>query len=160
MENSTDSVVTIEGKCKVVEATQAHVERLYPFLRKIDKLEVSCMDLTPREALMSGLKHDDITLTAIDPYGVPMAMFGVGQIEQKTYIWCLGTDGVEEYAYHWIRASRKYVKGLVRPYNVAFNYVHKENHTAIKWLKFCGAYFLRELSFNDQPFYEFVITSK
>ena len=155
-----DSVISTEGNCKVVLATKDHVERIYPFMRGVDKLEAACMGHNPKEALLHGMASGDVTLTALDPYGVPFAMFGVGRVNGLAYIWCLGTDDIANNSYNWIKASRKYIQSLTKPYRVVFNFVHKDNHQAIRWLKFCGARFLSEMSFNGEPFYEFVITSK
>jgi hypothetical protein len=155
-----DKLVSIEGKCKVVEATYDHVERIYPYMRKADQIEVACMGHTPREALMSSLENDDVTLTALDADDVPFAMFGVGQFVNQAYIWCLGTDGVNDNAYDFLRASRKYTQALTKPYGVTFNYVHDQNKTALKWLKFCGAKFLSTKNFGGKSFYEFAITMK
>ncbi len=114
----------------------------------------------PRQSLLRGLETDDVTLTALDADDVPFAMFGVGQIANQAYIWCLGTDGVSDNRYDFIKASREWTQRLTKPYSAAFNFVHQDNHDAIKWLKFCGASFIRKLTFSNQPFFEFVIPSK
>ena len=155
-----DKVLSTHGACKVVVATLDHVERIYPFMRRADQIEVACMGHTPREALMSGLENDDVTLTALDPEGVPFAMFGVGQAGAVAYIWCLGTDSVSDNAYDFIKASREWTQRLTKPYGATFNYVHEDNKLAIKWLKFCDASFIRKLTFNDNLFFEFIIPSK
>ena len=149
-----------EGSCFITEATKKHIEQIYPFMRKADQIEVACMGHTPKESLESGLANDDVTLTALDPEGVPFAMFGVGQVNNLAYIWWLSTDSVKDHAYDFIKASRKWTQILTKPYGATFNFVHEENKLAIKWLKFCGAKFTRKLFFNNHPFFEFVITSK
>lgn len=148
------------GRCSIVEATREHIEQIYPFMRKADQIEVACMGHTPKEALENGFENDDVTLTALDPWGVPFAMFGVGQVNDLAYIWWLGTDSVTDHAYDFIKSSRKWTQMLTKPYGATFNFVHEENKLAIKWLKFCGAIFTRKLDFNNQPFFEFIITSK
>ncbi len=155
-----DKVLSTHGKGKVVVATAEHVERIYPYMREADQLEVACMGYEPRQALLSGLASDDVTLTALDDEGVPFAMFGVGQVENQAYIWCLGTEAVKDNAYQFLKASREWTQRLTKPYGATFNFVHKENHVAIKWLKFCGAIFIRKLTFSNQPFFEFIIPSK
>lgn len=153
-------LVSKAGACSVVEANKEHIECIYPFMRKADQIEVACMGSTPKSSLLYALENDDCTLTALDPEGVPVGMFGVGQLGAQAYIWWLGTDSVEDNAYDFIKASRKWTQLLTKPYGATFNYVHKDNELAIKWLKFCGAKFIRKLSFSTQPFYEFVITAK
>ncbi len=149
-----------EGNCFITEATKEHIEQIYPFMRKADQIEVACMGHTPKEALEYSLENDDLTLTALDPEGVPFAMFGVGQVNNLAYIWWLSTDSVTDHAYDFIKASRKWTQILTKPYGATFNFVHEENKMAIKWLKFCGAVFTRKLNFNNHPFFEFVITFK
>ncbi len=114
----------------------------------------------PRQALLSGLEHDDVTLTALDGEGVPFAMFGVGQVGAQAYIWCLGTESVSDNAYDFLKASREWTQRLTKPYGATFNFVHESNPIALKWLKFCGAIFIRKLTFSNQPFFEFLIPSK
>jgi hypothetical protein len=155
-----DKLVSIEGKCKVVEATYDHVDRIYPYMRKADQIEVACMGHDPMTALLHGLQYDDVTLTALDPEGVPFAMFGVGQVNAQAYIWWLATDSVMDNSYDFIKASRKWTQILTKPYGATFNYVHEDNKLAIKWLKFCGALFIRKITFNDNLFFEFVIPLK
>ena len=149
--------MTAEGDCRVVTATHEHVEDMYPFIRKVDQLECACMGETPRAAMLRALDKDDMTLTALDAQGVPMAMFGVGRVVGQAYIWCLGTDAVKDNAYQFLKSSRKWTQLLTKPYGATFNYVHQDNDVAIRWLKFCGAKFIRALVFQDQSFYEFII---
>ncbi len=104
--------------------------------------------------------QDGVTLTGLDGEGVPFAMFGVGQVENQAYIWCLGTESVSDNAYDFLKASREWTQRLTKPYGATFNFVHEENSTALKWLKFCGAIFIRKLTFSNQPFFEFIIPSK
>ena len=155
-----DRIVSVEGDCTVVEATADHIERIYPFMRRDDQIEVACMGHTPEQALRAGMQNDDATLTALDADGVPFAMFGVGQFSANAYIWCLGTDGVADNAYNFLKASRKFTQALTKPYGVTFNYVHASNEAALKWLKFCRASFLSELTISNQPFYQFAIPYK
>lgn len=155
-----DRILSTHGSCSVVPATPEHVEYIYPHMRKMDKLEVACMGHEPRRSMLEALEQDDVTLTALDDEGVPFAMFGVGQVGDLAYIWCLGTEAVEDNAYDFLKASREWTQRLTKPYGATFNFVHKENHVAIKWLKFCGAIFIGTRMFTTQPFFEFIIPSK
>lgn len=155
-----DKLTGVYGKCTVVEATAAHVEAIYPYMRKADRIEIGHMGHSPKSAMMTGLSYDAKTYTALDADGVPFAMFGAGQLETGGYIWCLGTDGVDDNAYDFIKASRKITQALTKPYGVTFNYVHDENKAALKWLKFCGASFIEELAINNQLYYQFAIPYK
>lgn len=155
-----DKISVKAGRCSIVEATKDHIEDIYPFMRKADRIELACIGREPKQALEHGLANDDTTLTALDPYGVPVGMFGVGRVEHLAYIWWLSTDIVNDHAYDFIRQSRKWTQILTKPYGVTFNVVHAENKSALKWLKFCGAVFIRKIEINNHPFFEFIITSK
>ena len=157
---SPNETVGVHGKCMVVKATEDHIEAMCPFIRDIDLLEVNAMGHTPLQAMKTALKQDDVTLTALDEYKEPFAMFGAGQVNKIAYIWCLGTHGLSDNAYQFIKSSRSYVRALSKPYKCVFNFVHKDNTLAINWLRFCGAYFIRNIEISNQPFIEFIIKSE
>lgn len=154
-------VVYQKGKLTMCKSVEEDVEDIYPFMRQVDKIECECMGFKPKEALQVALGADDVTFTGFDPHGVPFCMFGAGSLTpDKGYIWMLGTDTVSEHKYDFIKASRFVVNTLTEPYGSVTNFVHKDNKSAIEWLKWCGAVMGRELTFSDHPFYEFTITHK
>ena len=155
-----DKLISVEGKCSVVAATEDHAEAIYPFMRRADQIEVACLGSTPKESLLKGLAYDDVTLTALDEDGVPFAMFGAGPLLEGGYIWCLGTEGVNDNGYDFLKASRKYTQMLTKPFGVTFNYTHANNKVALKWLKFCGANIISKTKFNNEPFFQFSIPYK
>ena len=107
-----DRVISTHGDCKVVVATPDHVERIYPYMRKADKIEVACMGHTPRQALLN-FESDDVTLTALDADDVPFVMFGVGQVGNCLHLvsW---TDSVSDNSYDFIKASREWTQRLTK----------------------------------------------
>jgi hypothetical protein len=58
-----------------------------------------------------------------DPWGMP---------------WMLGTDLVTKHQRVLMRRCRPYIQDMLRLYPHLFNYVHAENHAAIRWLKCVG----------------------
>lgn len=144
------------GGCKVVKATEEHADYIAKNMRAIDVLECKVVGHTAKEAVMIGFDFDDITLTGLDKEGRPACIMGSG-FNVVPYIWLLGTDGVEENSFVFLKLSRKIVKHLVKKHGKALNYVHKDNLTTRRWLTFCGAEFIKEHNFNDNPFYEFII---
>lgn len=152
-----NNFISQEGSCSVVKATKEHALHIAKNIRKIDELEVACIGATPINALLGGLKNDYTTLTALTPEDEPMAMFGVGEVGEQAYIWCLGTPKVVTNGRQFLKSSRKWVKQLTKPYGVTFNYIHEDNKVALKWLKYCGAVFIKKLTINSHPFLEFVI---
>lgn len=148
------------GGYKLIETKESHLDIIASSMRQADQLEVFCMGKTPLGALQEAYEKDDTTLSILDKDDIPIAIFGVGQILDMAYIWLLGTDNVREASYVFLKESRYITQALVKPYGSAFNFVHAENKIAIKWLKFCGATFIRKLYFMNNPFYEFIITYK
>ncbi len=149
------------GDCKIVPATEEHIEGIAAKMRVGDQLECACFGFSPQDALYFAMSQDDRTHTVLDGAKVPFAMFGAGSRKEGdgSYIWLLGTDGVFENKRQFAAASRPWVNYLVKPYGVVSNLVHKENAHAVRWLRFCGAKFVRELQVLSNPFYEFIITS-
>lgn len=155
-----NNFISQEGSCSVVKATEEHAQYIAKNIRKIDELETACLGATPINALKGGLKNDTTTLTALTPEGNPMAMFGVGKVGEEAYIWCLGTPEVQVNGRQFLKSSRKWIQQLTKPFGATFNYVHQENEIAIKWLKYCGAVFIKKCHINSHPFFQFIIISK
>ena len=151
-----------QGKLYMCESIEDDIERIYPFMRKIDKLECRCVGYTPKEALEVALGSDTVTYTAFDPYDVPFAMFGTGFLnyEGDGYVWMLATDALFDHKFDFLKGSKFVVNTLVEPYKEARNFVHKDNKASIAWLKWCGAEMGEEYTFSDQPFIKFKITKK
>jgi len=151
-----------QGKIYMCESNEDDIERIYPFMKKIDQIESACMGYTPKEALEVGLGSGTVTYTVFDPYDVPFCMFGTGPLNHDGdgYIWMLSTESLYDNKYDFIRGSRFVINTLIESYKTAKNFVHKDNEATIKWLKWCGAKMGEEFMFSDHPFYEFKITPK
>lgn len=145
------------GGCLIVDATESHVEKLEGNLRHHDKMECYLLGSTPSKAMRLALRIDGATYTALDENGEPFAMFGSGPKQAIGYIWMLGTEDVLKHKRQFIRASRDWIQYLSKPYGVTSNVVLKDNRMSVRWLKFCGAIFLRELEISSETFYEFII---
>lgn len=62
-------------------------------------------------------------LGMFDPYGIP---------------WMLGTDVVSRSQRALMRTCRPYIRQMLQAYPTLFNYVHAQNHRAVRWLKCVG----------------------
>ncbi len=151
-----DEVLFEHGGCKVTLATMEHAEYVAKNMRAIDVLEAKCIGHTPLEAVSCGLEIDDITLTGFDKEGNPACIMGAGK-HDIAYIWLLGTDAIEKNSYVFLKMSRDIIKFLAKPYGVVSNFVHKDNLVSRRWLTFCKAEFVNEVSLDNQPFYQFQI---
>lgn len=94
----------------------------------------------------------------------PVVMFGVAPIFDRDYIlkagsiWLLGTDAIsEKIPIPFLRWSKEMLPIITKQYDVVFNVVDKRNEVHIKWIKWLGFSFIREVSIgiNGEPFYEF-----
>jgi len=159
-EPSDTNIVNTYDDARVAKATLAHALKLAPKLRHYDCMEVGAFLTSNEEALIYGLENDDQTYTALDKHGEPFAMFGVGIEGSDPYIWLLGTQGVADNALTFAKYSKKLLPELIKPYGVVSNLVYKDYKASIKWLKWLGAKFIRELDINGSRFYEFIIISK
>ena len=122
----------------------------------------------------SNLRHDDyrevteghgqfplfyIPMTAFEgdsyyfkaPNGEPAAICGFN----GNIIWLLCTPLVEEYSHSFVRSSKKFL--ATRKEKILGNIVDKRNAVHLKFLKFLGFKFLRELTHgpNQLTFIEF-----
>ena len=58
----------------------------------------------------------------------------------------------------FIRHSKNWVEELVKITDgCAGNIVYKYNRLAVRWLRWVGANFLKEIEINGEPFYQFII---
>jgi len=148
------------GDCTIVAASADHINDIAVDMRAEDAFECACFGLSPHQALRLAYQNDDVTYTALDKDDKPFLMFGAGRGGSAfPYIWLLGTPGVFNNSRQFLRASKEWVNHLVKPYNFVSNMVCEQNTAAIRWLKFCGAKFVRKLNVRSTPFYEFIITN-
>ena len=154
-----NNVIAQYGECKAVVATPYHAEELAPLLRRYDRMEVGAFGFEDAEdVLLSALSADDITIAAIDGNNKTFAMLGVGSKEGIPYIWLLGSEGVQEHAYVFAKASKQLLPSIMMNYPTVMNYVLKDYTASVRWLKWLGAKFIREVEINGYRFYEFIIT--
>jgi len=156
-----DSICRSYKTAKIVRATEEHIAPIVEDMRDMDALEVKCMGATPTEALKLGLDRDQNTFTILDLEDTPIAMFGAGGIIGGAgYIWMLAANKLKLNKREFVKVSRSCVDHIIKPFTFCGNVVHTENEQAIRWLKFCGAYFIKEIKLDNQPFYEFVVINK
>ena len=156
-----NSVLHHYKTAKICRAEEAHVDPIVQDMRAMDALEVKCVGSTPKDALLAGLNNDLYTFSVLDLEDNPLAMFGSGGLEGGPgYVWLLASDRFKLARKEFVRVSRLWVNTIIKPFTFCGNVVHKDNEQAIRWLKFCGATFIKELQLDNQPFYEFVIINK
>ena len=85
---------------------------------------------------------------------------GMGGIEENGMIWMVCTPDVENYPHTFIRAAKDYMERSDK--NLLWNIVDKRNKVHLKFLKFLGFKFLREIKYgpNKLSFIEFYYVNR
>ena len=129
-------------------------------MRVIDKIEAYYQTgKQPEEALRLSYLYSQTNMTIADDNNSPIGLCGV---ISDGCIWMVATDKLfsnKKYKIQLIREGRKWVDNLLKNYNLLYNMVYAENHSAIKWLKSLGFTFVNyheEYGKESKPFYEFL----
>lgn len=141
----------------------ADAEEMAPHLRKADREEMAAVlgeDADPQDVLRYGIEVSHQPFTALVD-GKPICIFGAVMEPVQRHIaaiWMMGTPGVEEHKMFFLRHSKQCLDKLFEPFSLLWNCVDKRNELHIKWIKWLGFSFLREISeYGEQgkPFLEF-----
>lgn len=139
-------------------ATEDDVVQMAPRLRQADKDEVwASGGYLPEDALRASYRASQPCFAFRGPAG-PQALFGVAPMyENVGAIWLLGTDAIDTTPITFLRWSRRFLPFLIEPYDMVCNLVHTRNTVHIKWLRWLGFCFIREVKHGPehQSFYEF-----
>lgn len=126
-------------------------------LRSADLKEIYAAGRSdPYEALSSPAEND-LVLVGVDSNDIPHLIFGVGDgpTPGLGLVWMMASDTIQEHWVQVLRETRPWVQRLGSGYKVLANAVHADNELHIRWLKWAGFIFLREIEFNGNRFYEF-----
>jgi len=139
-------------------ATEDDVVQMAPRLRQADKDEVwASGGYLPEDALRASYSSSQPCFAFRGPSG-PQALFGIAPISGNVgAIWLLGTDAIDTNPITFLRWSRRFLPFLIQPYDMVCNLVYAGNTVHIKWLRWLGFVFLREVKHGPEhlPFYEF-----
>jgi len=129
-------------------------------MRVMDKIEAYYQTgKQPEEALRLSYLYGQTNMAIADDNDNPIGLCGV---IADGCIWMVATDELfdnRKYKIQLIREGRKWVDCLLKNYNLLYNMVYAENHSAIKWLKSLGFTFVNyheEYGKESKPFYEFL----
>lgn len=95
--------------------------------------------------------------------GSVVGMFGVADQGAYAMPWLLGADKMLETRYEFIPQAIEWVKRMSIQHPLLFNFVHKDNTVAIRWLKSLGFEFIKEIEeygVGKKPFIQFVRINK
>lgn len=110
-------------------------------LREVDRLEISrAHPLPTAEGPTRGIRDSLISWTAVDPDGVPIAVFGVAPsgMPRVGIVWLLATEGVEKYAREFVIKGQHYVSLMSKLFPCLTNAVDAENTRTRRWLRCLG----------------------
>ena len=129
-------------------------------MRNMDKMEAYYQTgKQPEEALRLSYLYGQTNMAIADDNDNPIGLCGV---IADGCIWMVATDELfnnRKYKIQLIREGRKWVNNLLKSYDLLYNMVYAENHSAIKWLKSLGFTFVNyheEYGKESKPFYEFL----
>ena len=120
-------------------------------LKKSDRLEVYLASgVNPSDALEKSLEETLIGFTVLINYK-PEISFGITApclMGNEAVIWMLSSDKINDIGVRFIRNNRRYIDYFLTYYKRLVNYVHVDNTSSIKWLKYLGARFDEPLPYG------------
>lgn len=123
---------------EIIQACEDHIPTIAVGMRDIDCREVAAASgNTPFKALEIGLENSELCWTGMIDR-VPAAMFGVVNLGYTGVPWMLGTDRLSLVSKRLLMDSKGYVKAMLGVNKLLQNYVHAENESSIRWLKWLG----------------------
>lgn len=158
---SAPSCYSIINDMKPRPSIEADVKDVAEKLRQPDIDEIKALGREPEEALRESYFGSEPRCYTTAFKGVPMAMFGVVPFTDHPKwgsIWLLGTDDVTDGApISFLKWTKLFFPTLIEPYDMVCNIVDKRNTVHIKWIKWLGFKFIREVKAGpyNKTFYEF-----
>lgn len=125
-------------RARFVPASLVHIGPLALNMRVLDRIECEALGRTPKDALRISLRTSLHALTALDPEGKPVAMFGVcalGLLAGRGTPWLLGTERVFDCGRDLLVSGPKIIAWWHETFDVMENIVAVENVKAIALLK-------------------------
>lgn len=143
------------------------IKDLAPRLRSSDILE--CRLSTgkdPEEVLLESFSYPKLGMWVGCYKGIPEVIGGVTTWEHDDTVgfpWMMCTDVTTKHPKGFLRLSRKWVEGISNIYRVLINFVHDENTTHKRWIKWAGFEFIKlheQYGHEQEPFWEFRMERK
>ena len=139
-------------------AAEVDVDFIARNMREADRMECAAYGKSPYLALSEGFQCSLPCFTGmVDDR--PVVMFGVVPLGDGIgSIWLLGTDAItNEIPVAFLRWTKRLLPVLTEPLTLVCNAVDKRNVVHVKWLRWLGFTFIREVRLgpSDLPFYEF-----
>lgn len=127
-------------------------------LRKDDRDEIFATgSLDVEKTIREGIEDSLECYVAVDGNDNPEIVFGVVETTDPIFgsVWMLGTPAIEQNWIQVLRETREWLTKLFGKFKIVGNAVWTQNEVHIRWLRWAGFTFLREVEFNNNTFYEF-----
>lgn len=114
----------------------------------ISELKAAGQD-DPMASMIECFERSERPLTGVWD-GKPCAMFGIVRTRHRAYVdgfflprgigapWLLGTQGIIDARWQFLRESRKWLDAVSDGYDLLENHVHSRNTIHVRWLKWLG----------------------
>ncbi len=137
-------------------------KKLAPLLRRADRNEMRAVlgaNACPEAALRYGIEVSYYPYTGLID-GEVACIFGAvpDAHEHIGSIWLMGSDALSDHPFAFLRRSKPWLARVFPPFTLLWNCVDKRNTLHIRWLRWMGFSFLREIpEYGEQkrPFLEF-----
>lgn len=124
-----------------VKPTDELVRMVADTMRQADADEVNASHgHTPLQSLQSGLRVSDFAVVVMIN-GDPVAIFGLSKCNPITgsgVPWLLSSESALEHKREFLIQSPKVIKQMLQICPYLFNFVHTDNRTSIRWLRWLG----------------------
>jgi hypothetical protein len=147
----------------IVEKTiPDHCFSLAPNLKAIDRYEIAVLGYDPIHALLLPFRYarpNTCTYTILTEHtNEVVAIFGV--IPTKTnpkvgYIWFLSSNLLDKYYRYFLRGNKRWLSYMEEHYEYLCNYIIAEHTLSIRWLKWQGFIFSKEILVKGVKMYYF-----
>lgn len=121
--------------------TDEIVQRVAETMRQADADEVAASHgHTPLKALQAGIKVSDFVVAVVID-GEPVAIFGLSRCNPVTgsgVPWLLSSENALKHKREFLLQSPKVIEQMLNVCPYLFNFVHTENRTSVRWLKWLG----------------------
>lgn len=130
------------GHLIILPGSVEHAEALARDLRPADRLECEAYDGRPAaEVVRESYRRSLWSWTAVEPGGEPVCAWGVVPLSilgGSALVWCLTTHRLDAHRRLFARASREWVRLMLRDFERIEGFVDMRHAASVRWLGWLG----------------------